>query len=137
MKELSERSRLWLIHGAVAVSVTVAGCAQQIPTPSFNSARAMQYTREVVGFGPRPIGSPNQQKLENYILARLKADTVEDDAFTPTTPEGKFPVRNLIANFPSKREGLIVIAGYYDTHYSLRNTGLVVANVGGVYSELF
>src|SRR5207248_496610 len=131
MKELSERSRLWLIHGAVAVSVTVAGCAQQIPTPSFNSARAMQYTREVVGFGPRPIGSPNHKKLENYILARLKADTVEDDAFTATTPEGKFPVRNLIAKFPGRREGLIVIAGHYDTNYPLRNTGYVGANDGG------
>ena len=35
---------------------------------SFNAARAMQYTREVVAFGPRPIGSANHKKLENYIL---------------------------------------------------------------------
>src|SRR5207237_3831891 len=104
------------------------GCAQQIPTPSFNSARAMQYTREVVGFGPRPIGNPNHKKLENYILARLKADTVEDDAFTAATPEGKFPVRNLIAKFPGRREGLIVIAGHYDNNYPLRNTGYDGAN---------
>ena len=27
----------------------------------------MQYTREVVAFGARPIGSANHKKLENYI----------------------------------------------------------------------
>src|SRR2546426_10944356 len=35
---------------------------------SFNAARAMQYTREVVAFGARPIGSANHKKLEHYIL---------------------------------------------------------------------
>ena len=40
----------------------------------------MQYTREVTAFGPRPIGSANHKKLENYILAHLKGDQVEDDA---------------------------------------------------------
>ena len=91
----------------------------------------MQYTREVVAFGPRPIGSPNHKKLENYILAHLKNDQVEDDAFTADTPEGKFPVRNIIAKFPGTREGIIVIAGHYDTNYPLRNTGYVGANDGG------
>jgi len=33
------------------------------PAPSINSARAMQYVREVVAFGPRPIGSANHKKL--------------------------------------------------------------------------
>ena len=91
----------------------------------------MQYTREVVAFGPRPIGSPNHKKLENYILAHLKKDQVEDDAFTADTPEGKFPVRNIIAKFPGTRDGVIVIAGHYDTNYPLRDTGYVGANDGG------
>jgi glutaminyl-peptide cyclotransferase len=98
---------------------------------SFNAARAMQYTREVTAFGPRPIGSPNHKKLENYIVAHLKNDQVEDDTFTADTPEGKFPVRNIIAKFPGSREGIIVIAGHYDTNYPLRNTGYVGANDGG------
>jgi len=106
-------------------------CSRPAPAQSFNSARAMQYAREVVAFGPRPIGSPNHKKLENYILAHLKNDQVEDDAFTADTPEGKFPVRNIIAKFPGTREGVIVIAGHYDTNYPLRNTGYVGANDGG------
>ncbi len=98
---------------------------------SFNATRAMQYTREVTAFGSRPIGSPNHKKLENYILAHLKNDQVEEDAFTASTPEGKFPVRNIIAKFPGTREGVIVVAGHYDTNYPLRNTGYVGANDGG------
>jgi glutaminyl-peptide cyclotransferase len=98
---------------------------------SFNAARAIQYARDVTAFGARPIGSPNHKKLENYILAHLKNDQVEEDSFTASTPEGKFPVRNIIAKFPGTRDGIIVIAGHYDTNYPLRNTGYVGANDGG------
>jgi len=31
-----------------------------------------QYTKEVVAFGARPIGSANHKKLEEYILGHLK-----------------------------------------------------------------
>jgi Zn-dependent M28 family amino/carboxypeptidase len=97
----------------------------------FNEIRAMRYTRDVVAFGARPIGSANHKKLENYILNHLKGDGVEEDAFIAETPEGKLPVRNLIAKFPGTRDGIIVIAGHYDTNYPLRNTGYVGANDGG------
>jgi len=97
---------------------------------SFNAARAMQYTREIVRLGARPIGSENHKKLENYLLLHLKGVEVTDDAFTADTPEGKFPVRNLIAKFPGTKDGIIVIAGHYDTNYPLRNTGYVGANDG-------
>ena len=115
-------------YGVIAVLLTLVVSAHG---QSFNPARAMQYTREVTAFGARPIGSSNHKNLENYILAHLKNDHVEDDAFTADTPEGKFPVRNIIAKFPGAREGIIVIAGHYDTNYPLRNTGYVGANDGG------
>ncbi|MBZ5720047.1 MAG: M28 family peptidase [Acidobacteriia bacterium] len=108
-----------------------AGTAADPHPPSFNADRAMQYVREIVAFGPRPIGSSNHKKLENYIVSHLKGDTVEDDAFTADTPEGKFPVRNIVAKFPGSRDGIVVIAGHYDTNYPLRDTGYVGANDGG------
>jgi len=37
----------------------LAACVQLGQAQSFNAGRAMQYTREVVAFGARPIGSPN------------------------------------------------------------------------------
>lgn len=101
------------------------------PAPTINANRAMQYVKEVVAFGPRPVGSPNHKKLEDYILAHLKGDEVESDSFTADTPEGKFPVRNIIAKYPGTKDGIIVIAGHYDTNYPLRNTAYVGANDGG------
>jgi len=91
----------------------------------------MQYVKEIVAFGTRPIGSANHKKLEQYIVSHLKGDQVEYDSFTADTPEGKFPVRNIIAKYPGTKDGIIVIAGHYDTNYPLRNTGYVGANDGG------
>ncbi|MBI1740982.1 MAG: M28 family peptidase [Candidatus Koribacter versatilis] len=101
------------------------------PLPQIDSRRAFQYIKEIVAFGPRPIGSENHKKLENYITAHLKGDQVEDDAFTADTVEGKFPVRNIIAKYPGTKDGIIVILGHYDTNYPLRKTGYVGANDGG------
>ena len=99
--------------------------------PAIDAKRAFQYAKEVTAFGPRPIGSANHKKLEEYILAHLKGDQVEDDSFIADTPEGKFPVRNIIAKYPGAKDGIIVLAGHYDTVYPLRNKGFVGANDGG------
>ena len=106
------------------------------PLPAIDASRAMQYVREIVGFGTRPIGSEAHKKLENYILSHLKGDDVVDDAFTADTVEGKFPVRNIIAKYPGTKDGIIVIAGHYDTNYPLRNVGYVGANDGGSTTAL-
>ena len=99
--------------------------------PSFNSGRAWRYVKETIAFGARPIGSANHKKLEAYITSHIKGDQVEDDAFIADTPAGKLPVRNIIAKYPGTRDGIIVIAGHYDTNYPLQNTGYVGANDGG------
>jgi glutaminyl-peptide cyclotransferase len=106
------------------------------PPPAFNSARAMQYVKEIVAFGPRPIGSANHKKVEDYIHAHLQGDQVEDDAFIIDTSEGKFPVRNIIAKYPGTRDGIVVIASHYDTNYPLRDTNYVGANDGASSSAL-
>ena len=108
-----------------------AAVPNHAPLPHIDSKRAFQYTREVTAYGPRYIGSENHKKLERYILDHLKGDQVEDDAFTADTPEGKFPVRNILAKFPGTKDGIIVIFGHYDTNYPLRNSGYVGANDGG------
>jgi Zn-dependent M28 family amino/carboxypeptidase len=109
----------------------VVQAASSAPLPQIDSKRAFQYTREVTAFGERYMGNENHKKLERYILDHLKGDQVEDDAFTADTIEGKFPVRNIIAKFPGKKDGIIAILGHYDTNYPLRNTGYVGANDGG------
>jgi Zn-dependent M28 family amino/carboxypeptidase len=106
------------------------------PLPAVDSARTMQYLKEIVAFGPRPIGSANHKKVEEYILAHLKGDAVEEDMFTADTPEGKFPARNIIAKFPGAKDGIIVIASHYDTNYPLRQTTYIGANDGASSSAL-
>ena len=104
--------------------------------PAFNATRAMQYVKEIVALGPRPVGSENHKKVEKYILAHLKADDVEQDAFDIHPTEGTFPVRNIIAKFAGIRDGIIVIASHYDTNWPLRNTSYIGANDGASSSAL-
>jgi Zn-dependent M28 family amino/carboxypeptidase len=106
------------------------------PPPAFDGDRAMQYVKDIVKFGPRPVGSANHKKVEEYITSRLKGDQVEDDTFTADTPEGKFPVRNIVAKYPGTKDGIIVIASHYDTNYPLRNTSFIGANDGAATSAL-
>jgi glutaminyl-peptide cyclotransferase len=108
-----------------------ANAAPSTPAPTVNGERALQYVKEIVAFGARPIGSANHKKLENYIASHLKGDEVEIDGFDADTPAGKLPVRNIIAKYPGTKDGIIVIAGHYDTNYPLRDTKYVGANDGG------
>lgn len=106
------------------------------PPPGFDADRAMQYAKEIVKFGPRPLGTANHKKAEDYIESRLKGDQVEDDSFTADTNIGKFPVHNIIAKFPGTKDGIIIFASHYDTNYPLRNTSYVGANDGASSSAL-
>jgi glutaminyl-peptide cyclotransferase len=106
------------------------------PAPNFDPDRAFQYVKEIVKFGPRPLGSANHKKVEDYLASHLKSDNLEHDLFTADTPVGKFPVHNIIAKFPGAKDGIIVVASHYDTNYPLRNTSYVGANDGGSSSAL-
>jgi len=117
-------------------SPTLSFPPDNTPRPAINSGRAMQYVKEIVAFGPRPIGSANHKKVEDYLLTRLKGDEVENDIFTIDTTEGKFPVHNIVAKFPGTNDGIIVIASHYDTNYPLRNTSYIGANDGASSSAL-
>lgn len=90
----------------------------------------MQYVKEFVAIGSRPPGSPGHAKAEQYIKSKLAGDTVEVDAFTATTPVGNFAIHNIIAKFPGKKDGIIIVAGHYETNYPLPKA-YVGANDGG------
>jgi hypothetical protein len=106
------------------------------PLPKIDGDRAMQYTKEIVKFGPRPLASANHKRVEDYLDSHLKGDQVEDDMFTADTPVGKFPVHNIVAKFPGTKDGIILIASHYDTNYPMRDTQYVGANDGASSSGL-
>jgi Zn-dependent M28 family amino/carboxypeptidase len=96
----------------------------------FDGKRALEYTRQAVEFGPRPPGSAAIQKLQAYIMAQLKSRkcTVTQDDFTPQTPQGKVPMKNIIARFAGTSGRVVVLSGHYDTKVL---PGFVGANDGG------
>jgi peptidase M28-like protein len=97
--------------------------------PHADGQRALQYTREVVAFGPRYVGSPGHARTEAYLRQALKGDNLQEDTFTASTPAGSFRMTNFIARFPGKKDGLIVVTGHYDTLYGRKD--FVGANDGG------
>lgn len=109
---------------APAARVTPAG-----PLPQVDGTRAFQYAKEATAFGPRWVGNAAHQKLEAYLRSHLKSDPLEEDSFTAQTPAGALPMRNFIAKFPGKKDGIIVMATHYDTLY--KRADFVGANDGG------
>lgn len=118
-----------------ATSTPAASAGANVAIPDIDGQKVLQYTKEVVAFGSRPPGSPAHEKLEQYIVSKLKGVEVEQDKFTAQTPVGKFPINNIIAKFPGKKNGIIVVAGHYDTNYPLPKS-YVGANDGGSSTAL-
>ena len=106
------------------------------PAPKVDSKRAFQYTKEIVAFGPRPIASDNHRKVEDYIKSHLQGTQIEEDKFTANTTAGNFPLNNIIAKIPGKKDGIIILASHYDTNYPLRDENFVGANDGAATSAL-
>jgi hypothetical protein len=113
-----------------------ASASHEQPPVAFNASRAMQYVKEIVGFGPRPVGGVNHKKVEDYIISHLKGIDVERDDFEVTASEGRFPVHNIIAKFPGTKDGILVIASHYDTNWPLKDVNYVGANDGASSSAL-
>jgi Zn-dependent M28 family amino/carboxypeptidase len=97
--------------------------------PHVDGQRALQYTRDVVDFGPRYVGSPGHANTEAYLRKELKGDNLQEDVFTASTPAGRLSMTNFIAKFPGTKDGIIVVSGHYDTLYQRKD--FVGANDGG------
>ena len=92
---------------------------QQKPAgpPVFDSGKAFEHLRQMVGFGPRPAGSDALRQTRAYITRQLAAVglTTEEQRFTAQTPNGPIEMVNLITRLPGKRSERILFTGHYDT----------------------
>jgi glutaminyl-peptide cyclotransferase len=106
--------------------------ATGVQARDFSGARAMEYARKVVSFGPRPPGSTALRSLRAYVLAQLKVRGCEvtQDSFTAQIPVGAIPMVNIIARFPGKSGRAVVFTGHYDTK-SMPGIHFVGADDGG------
>jgi hypothetical protein len=102
-----------------APAVAPSPSEQQKPAgpPVFDSGKAFEHLRQMVGFGPRPAGSEALRQTRAYITRQLAAAglTTEEQRFTAQTPIGPVEMVNLITRLPGKRTERILFTGHYDT----------------------
>ncbi len=125
---------------SLAASCLLAGCGKgTAPTPEtfckeFSGERAFEHVSKLVGFGPRPSGSPELEQSRQYIEEQLRASgwTVERQRFTDPTPHGPIEFINLIARPAGAKstDARIIVSSHYDTKFFARYR-FVGANDGG------
>jgi len=93
--------------------------------------KSFRNLKDFVALGPRFLGSKGHAKAEQFILGHLDGAQIEQDKFDVDTAAGRFGMNNILAKFPGKKDGVIVLAGHYDTNYPLKNTSFIGANDGG------
>jgi Zn-dependent M28 family amino/carboxypeptidase len=112
--------------------ILIAALLLQAPTaPTFDSNKAWEHLRQLVGFGPRPAGSAAIEQSRTYIKNQLTAIgvPVTEQAWDDQTPNGRVHMVNLIATIPGASKNRLVIGGHYDTKkFPFRFVG---ANDGG------
>jgi Zn-dependent M28 family amino/carboxypeptidase len=79
--------------------------------------RAFAHVRELVSYGPHPVGSEAHQRAEDYIQSELKKLPldVEVQSFDAITPKGTLRMRNIIARQSDSDLPVIILGSHYDT----------------------
>ena len=113
----------------------------QKPTASISGQAIYNLTQQFLTVAPKRFnGSPGHIAAENFIKDHFKPEAAkgnfETDQFTANTPAGPQTMRNYIAKFPGKKDGIIVLVTHYETNYPLRNIGFVGANDGACTTAL-
>jgi peptidase M28-like protein len=102
----------------------------------FDGKRTYALVAKQVGFGPHPSGSPAITKLQDFLQSELKSYgcTVDTDSFTADTPVGRLPMKNIVAQIPGEKPGIILLGTHYDTLLTVPN--FVGADDGGSSTAL-
>ncbi len=114
-----------MISAALLLACAPAAHAQ------FSGRNALEHTRALVEFGPRPPASPGMKKAQEYIIRHLRDNgwQVIEDAFTARTPIGPLAMKNIIAFRAGTSGRAVALSGHYDTKiFPFRFVG---ANDGG------
>jgi glutaminyl-peptide cyclotransferase len=113
--------------------------AQKAPAVSGQAIYSL--TQQLLAVAPKRFnGSPGHLAAEEFIKSHFKPEAAksnfETDQFTANTPAGPQTLRNYIAKFPGKKDGIIVLASHYETNYPLRDINFFGANDGACTSAL-
>ena len=88
--QLHPRSYMYRAKALTVFFCAVPLLAQHSAQQHFSGSGALEFTRALVAFGPRPIDSPAHRKMETYIAGKMRTFgcPVEQDTFTAQTPAG-------------------------------------------------
>ncbi len=126
-------SRLLVAFCCVLLGLAACGQSKAADPYAFNGGRAYSDLQHLVSFGPRPPGSKALVASRRWIIEELRKTgcVVKQDPFVASTPVGKIPMVNLIAELPGKeKDKIVIIAGHYDTKLETKFR-FVGANDGG------
>ena len=110
---------------ALLAAFLLAAPPDRLAAPPWLGRRGYDYTRDLVKFGPRPPGTKAHERMEAFILDRLRRDgaVIESDRFTASTPRGALPEHNIIAKFGPEKGSILIVASHYDTKFLPRFVG--------------
>jgi Zn-dependent M28 family amino/carboxypeptidase len=122
---------------ALAVVVALAApCAlgRQAATgaAAFDAAKAYEHVRQLVAIGPRPAGTPANEKTRAYIVAALAQSGIKamEQPFDADTPVGRVRMANVVATLAGQRPERVALASHFDTK-PFKEFRFVGANDGG------
>jgi Zn-dependent M28 family amino/carboxypeptidase len=125
----------------VVCTLSATSARAQAPTGLISGQSVLTLTRQFLVVAPKRYnGSPGHAMAEQFIKDHFKPEAAkgdfETDQFTANTPAGQQTMRNYIAKFPGKRDGVIVLVTHYETNWPLRNINFVGANDGACTTAL-
>ena len=88
------------------------------PKTAFSGARAMEYVRTQLEFGPRVPGTEAHRRAGDWIVEQLRAraDTVIEQRFSHVTANGDtLPMRNILARIKPGESQRVLYIAHWDT----------------------
>jgi glutaminyl-peptide cyclotransferase len=106
--------------------------SQRKASSGVDGSLAYSHVEKLVGFGPRPPGSPAIAKSQAYITDVLKklGLQVEHQDFLASTPNGPVSMKNIVGKTQQSGKSIVMLASHYDTRV-MANASFVGANDGG------
>jgi hypothetical protein len=109
------------IRNLVVALLALSGCetAESFTAKTaFSGARAMEYVRTQLDFGPRIPGSEGHRRTGDWIVAqmRTRADTVIEQRFSHVNAAGDtLPMRNILARIKPAATQRVLYVAHWDT----------------------
>lgn len=128
---MSNKSTFFCL-ATMALLVCGTTSAPQRKASGVDGSLAYSHVERLVGFGPRPPGSPAIAKSQAYITDALRklGLQVEHQDFLANTPNGPVSMKNIVGKTSQSRRPVVILASHYDTRL-MTNAAFVGANDGG------